>query len=391
MRIVHVTPYFAPAFVYGGPPRSVLGLSRALQRAGADVHVVTTSANGDGDLPDEVTRRGTFEGVPVTYLSRSFPKRDFRSAALGGVLDAVARDCDVVHVHGCWNFFGWGAARWCRRAGIPYVLSPRGMLYPWSFQQGRRIRKWMSYRAFERPALRRARFIHATTAQEAAVVAGLRLGNEIVVVPNGLDDLDRATLPRSEEFRARFGAQPDDFLTLFLGRLHPKKGLDTLIAAFRQTMPGPRRSVLLIAGAGDPRYLARLESDARDLVDAGRLAFAGHLTGDDRRLAFASADAFVLTSYSENFGLAVAEAMAAGLPVVVSRDCPWPEIETWRAGRWVDNTPAAVNEALRMLMADPVAARAMGENGQQEVRAHLNWPHLAAEMLRMYANATVTT
>ena len=387
MRIVHVTPYFAPAYVYGGPPRTVLGLARALLRAGADVHVVTTSANGVGDLPDEVTQSGHFEDVPVTYLRRSFPVRDFRSAALPGVLDAVALGCDVVHVHGCWNFFGWDAARWCRRVGIPYVVSPRGMLYPWSFQQGRRVRKWMSYHAFERPTLKRARFIHATSEQEAAEVSALGLGNQIVVVPNGLDDLDHAPCARSDAFRARFGAQPDDFLTLFLGRVHPKKGLDTLIAAFRQTIDAPRRGVLLVAGAGDAEYLNRLQAEARDLIDAGRLVFAGHLTGDDRRLALASADAFALTSHSENFGLAVAEAMAAGLPVVVSRDCPWPEIERWRAGRWVENTPAAVSEALRMLMADRFAARAMGENGRREVRVRLKWPHLAAEMLSAYATA----
>ena len=96
MRIVHVTPYFAPAFVYGVPPRSVLGLCRALQRAGADVRVVTTDANGATDLPASVTEQGHFEDVRVTYLQRSFPRRDFRSAALDGALDAVAAGCDVV-------------------------------------------------------------------------------------------------------------------------------------------------------------------------------------------------------------------------------------------------------------------------------------------------------
>ena len=106
----------------------------------------TTTANGATDLPASVTERGSFEDVPVTYLPRSFPKRDFRSAALDAALDAVADGCDVVHVHGCWNFFGWEAARWCWRRGVPYVLSPRGMLYPWSFRQGRWIRKWLSYR-----------------------------------------------------------------------------------------------------------------------------------------------------------------------------------------------------------------------------------------------------
>jgi len=385
MRIVHVTPYFAPAFVYGGPPRSVLGLCRALQRAGAEVSVVTTTANGATDLPAAVTERGSFEEVPVTYLPRSFPRRDFRSAGLDGALDAVANGCDVVHVHGCWNFFGWGAARWCWRHDMPYVVSPRGMLYPWSFRQGRWMRKWLSYQFFERATLRRARLVHATSAQEADVVAALGLGSDVVVVPNGLDDLDVSPLERSEAFRARFCAQPADFLLLFLGRVHPKKGLDTLIAAFRRTLADRRRSILLIAGSGERHYVESLQAAARDLIDAGRVVFAGHLTGDDRRLALASADASALTSYSENFGLSVAEAMAAGLPVVVSRDCPWPQIETWRAGLWVPNTPEAVGAALETLMSDPAAARAMGANGRRGVRAHLSWHHLAGEMLRAYS------
>jgi glycosyltransferase involved in cell wall biosynthesis len=386
MRIIHVTPYFAPAFVYGGPPRSVLSLCRALQRAGADVRVVTTSANGATDLPAAVTERGSFEDVPVTYLPRSFPRRDFRSAALDAALDTVADGCDLVHVHGCWNFFGWGAARWCWRHGVPYVLSPRGMLYPWSFRRGRWIRKWLSYQFFEAATIRRARLIHATTPQEAGVVAALGLGSEVIVIPNGLDDLDEPPPGRLDvdAFRARCGVQPADFLTLFLGRVHPVKGLDTLIAALRQTVADGRRATLVIAGSGEREYVERLETSARDLIGAGRVVFAGHIAGDDRRLALASADAFVLTSHSENFGLSIAEAMAAGLPVVVTRGCPWPQIETWRAGFWVDNTPEAVSAALQTLMGDRAAARVMGENGRRGVREHLSWPHLAGEMLRAY-------
>src|SRR2546428_12777202 len=110
MRIVHVTPYFAPAFVYGGPPRSILGLCRALRRAGADVAVVTTTANGSADLPATGTERPTFEGVPVTYLPRSFPKRPFRSGAPRRALDTVAGRCGLGHIPGCWNFFGGSAA-----------------------------------------------------------------------------------------------------------------------------------------------------------------------------------------------------------------------------------------------------------------------------------------
>ncbi len=385
MRILHITPYFAPAFVYGGPPRSVLGLCRALQRAGVEVDVVTTTANGADELPPSVTGQATFDTVPVTYVPRSFPKRYFRSAALTRVLDARHRGCDLVHVHGCWNLFGWTAARWCRRTGLPYVLSPRGMLHPWSFDHGRMETKWLSYWLVEAPTLRGARLLHATSQEESDVIAALRLGTETVLVPNGLDDLDAPVPDRSDAFRARFGVQPADFLVLFLGRLHPKKGLETLIEAFRR-LPAERVS-LLVAGTGEPEYIERLQTAARDLILAGRVHFAGHLTGDDRRLALASADAFALASHSENFGLSVAEAMAAGLPVVVSRNCPWPQIEAWRAGFWVDNTADAVGAALTTLIADRPTARAMGANGRREVRTYLCWDRLAGQMLRAYERA----
>src|SRR5207247_8597715 len=123
IRGLHVTPYFAPAFVYGGPPRSVLGLCRALRRAGARVDVVTTTANGSAELPPAVTEVATFDGVPVTYVPRSFPKQHFRAAALTRVLDAHAGGCDLGHVHGCWNRFGLAAARWWRRLGTAFVGS----------------------------------------------------------------------------------------------------------------------------------------------------------------------------------------------------------------------------------------------------------------------------
>jgi len=386
MRVLHVTPYFAPAFVYGGPPRSVLGLCRALRRAGAEVEVVTTTANGSAELPPAVTGQATFDGVPVTYVPRSFPKRHFRAPALPQVLDAHAGGCDLVHVHGCWNLFGWTAARWCRRVGMPYGLSPRGMLHPWSFEH-RPITKWMSYQLFEAPTLRGASFLHATSQQESDVIAELGLGARVVVVPNGLDDLEEPLPARSDAFRGRYGVQPDDFLVLFLGRLHPKKGLDTLIEAMRRLAIERPEARLLVVGTGDPSFVRSLQTLARDLIDAGRIRFTGHLTGDDRRLALTSADAFALTSHSENFGLSVAEAMAAGVPVVVSRNCPWPQIEVWRAGFWVNNDAISVSSALTALMSDRTVARTMGENGRREIRAYLCWDRLAGEMLQAYETA----
>jgi glycosyltransferase involved in cell wall biosynthesis len=386
VRVLHVTPYFAPAFVYGGPPRSVLGLCLGLQRAGAQVAVVTTTANGDTELPDDAAARSSVDGVPVVYLHRTFPRRHFRASGLRTWLAAHRRDFDLVHIHGCWNFFGRSAARWCRIAGLPYVLSPRGMLHPWSFAQGR-LRKAIAYRLVELKTLRAARFIHTTSDEESRVVSALGVAADIVMIPNGVDAAAPVPAVSVEQFRQRLGASPGDFMLLFLGRLHPKKGIDRLIAAFRQALKTVPNLYLVFAGSGDAEYLRHLRETTRDLEQPRRIAFAGFIDGDDRRFALASADAFVLTSHSENFGMGVAEAMAAGLPVIVSRECPWGQIEEWRAGCWVDNTPAAIAAAIEALASDPAAARGMGENGRRGVARSLDWKTLAAAMLGAYREA----
>jgi glycosyltransferase involved in cell wall biosynthesis len=388
-RVLHVTPYFAPAFGYGGPPRSVLGLCRGLRDAGAEVSVVTTTANGDDELPADAASRPTYDGVPVTYLARTFPRRYFAAASLPAVLAARSGAVDVVHIHGCWNLFGWAAAAWCRRAGVPYVVSPRGMLYPWSFEHTR-LKKTVAYRVKESTTLRCARFVHTTSDEESRVVAGLRIAREIVMVPNGVELPAPTPASAAAAFRQRAGASPSDFVVLFLGRLHPKKGVDRLVEAFRAARRVCPDAFLLLAGSGDDDYVCGLRESTRDLVADRRIAFTGFLDGDDRRLAFASANAFALTSHSENFGLGVAEAMAAGLPVIVTRECPWPQIEAWRAGCWVENRPDAIAGAIVRLAADRADAAVMGENGRAGVAQTLAWPALASRMLCAYRGALVS-
>jgi glycosyltransferase involved in cell wall biosynthesis len=302
------------------------------------------------------------------------------------MLTRCATGCDLVHLHGCWNAFGWAAAQWCRRAGVPYIVSPRGMLHPWSFRAGR-VKKWTSYRLLERPTLARARFVHATSRHEADDIGRLRLGVGVVVVPNGLEEIDVLPAGERDAFRTRFGFHGDDFVILFLGRLHPKKGLEILIEAVREVTAARPEARLLVAGGGDPGYVASVHTLAGDLVASGRVRFAGHLVGEDRRAALGSVDAFALTSHAENFGLSVAEAIGAGLPVVVSRGAPWPQIECWGAGFWVENTPQAVVGALTSLAADRPAAREMGERGRLAIRTHLSWDRLAADMLQAYSRA----
>jgi len=191
MRVLHVTPYFAPAFRYGGPPRSILGLCRSLGDAGVDVEVFTTTANGQEPLP--AAPAGTsYDGVRVRYFPLAWPKRYWRAAGLRSALEESTAAADLVHVHGLWNMTGWAGAACARAAGVPYVVSPRGMLQP-AARERHRTMKSLAYWGVERANLRSAAFLHATSSLEARELAAY--GPPVVAIANGVAPI------RSEERR----------------------------------------------------------------------------------------------------------------------------------------------------------------------------------------------
>ena len=384
MRVLHVTPYFAPAFVYGGPPRSVLGLCQALVRAGADVQALSTDADGDREIAPAIVARGEYDGVAVRYLPRAWPRTYFGARGVTAAVDRLAGTLDVVHLHGCWNVFNWLAARACRRRGLPYVVSPRGMLNAWSFEHSG-LKKRIAYWLAERPALRGASILHATSEDEGREIEALGLPAPVAVVPNGIDCVDTPSDPQAvSQFRQRYGFSDRDVVVLSLGRLHHKKRVDLLADAVGAARLGSPSVKLLVAGSGERQYEDELRARFHAQIADRAIVFAGRLEGDDRRLALAAADVFALTSESENFGLAVAEAMAAGLPVVVSRHCPWPQIEQWDAGFWLANDVAAIAGALVSLANDPALRRRLGDNGRRGVRRYLDWDRIATDMLNIY-------
>lgn len=387
MKILHATPYFAPAFVYGGPPRSVLGLCRGLARAGADVLVVTTNANGDTDLAVRTDDFTDVDGIRVRYLRRAFPRRYFGVRGFREASRSLLPGTAVVHLHGCWNALTWRTAWACRRARVPYVVSPRGMLTNWSLQHSG-LKKQLALEIVERRVLSGAALIHATTEAERRAIEDVGVRRPIVVVPNGIDPSSLvADSHVVREFRSRFAIDERDVVVLYLGRLHEKKGIDTLAEAVRLARSRTPEVKLIVAGQGDPRFEALLHARFAGLVQSKSLHFTGHLDGSDRAAAFAASDIFALTSHSENFALSVGEAMATGLPVVVSRECPWPQIDTWIAGRWVDNDVAAIAHAIDELARDPALRRRLGENGRAGVATHLTWDGVAAQMLALYARS----
>jgi len=380
MRILHITPYFAPAFVYGGPPRSVLGLCKGLQRAGVQVEVVTTAANGPTDLAPSPPEGSEYEGVRVRYLPVAFPRRFFGARMRGPVSTALAR-ADLCHIHGIWNVPEWSAARLARASGVPYVLSPRGMLQPAARTRGR-WRKAIAYRVLEQVNLAHADLLHATSDAEAAVLRSLGLNVPIVVVPNGVDTAAAASAPPG--FRERLGIPRDAFVVAFLGRIHPIKRLDLLASAFAAVRETHSDVHLVLAGPDERGHLASVMR--RLTAHAGCVHAPGALGEDDKWALLRAADVSVQCSDSESFGLAIVEAMAAGVPVVVTRTCPWPEIEARDCGFWVEHSAPALADAIRRLLADRPRRAAMGERGAAFARERFGWEAIGRRVAASYAD-----
>ena len=382
MRVLHVTPYFAPAFCYGGPPRSIFGLSRNLQRVGVAVQVFTTTANGKTDLPPSHPTGDRYEGIPVRYFPRIFPRRLFSAASLASTLATTICEYDLVHLHGLWNLPIWQAARYARWFGIPYVISPRGMLERAAVAQ-QQCRKHLAYWLIERRNLTGAAFLHATSAAEAYHLQRYNLQVPVITLPNGIEIRERPAISLSS-FRQRLGLGTSTKIVTFIGRLHAIKRIDLLIAAFRQVQEQLPNAHLVIAGPEEPGVASSVWRRGDNVNPA--VHWLGEVNEEEKWSLLSESTAFVLCSDSESFGLSVVEAMAAGVPVVVTRTCPWQEIETVGCGLWVPQERDAVASALHWLLTHPIEAQQMGTRGKDLARTRYAWEPIARTMAASYAN-----
>ena len=379
MRVLHVSPYFAPAFVYGGPPRSILGLCQGLQSHGVDVEVMTTTAGGASELPTADREPRAYDGVPAWYFPLAEPRRLWHAPGLRRALAHALTRFDLVHVHGLWHLPGWDAARLARRRGVPYVVSPRGMLEREALAI-RGGRKAVAFRLIERRRLQSAACLHATSRREAETLAAAHFGPPVVYAPNGINLAD-LTSDHPAPTLERFGITGRRFV-LFLGRIHPIKRLDLLAAAWRQL--GDREVSLVIAGPDEGGHREVLASSFAGL---DRIVWTGEVSRREKADLLSAASALVLCSDSESFGLSVAEAMAARTPVVVTKTSSWPEVEREGAGRWVTHDATAIARALGEILSDPALGRTMGERGRALVERDYTWPAIARVVMHAYEAA----
>jgi len=379
-KILHVIPSVGPH--RGGPSVLMHTLARALSQAGLEIHVATTDDNGPGRLrvPHGVPQQE--DGATFWYFPRQTRFYTF-SWPLTRWLARHVREFDLVHIHALFSYATLPAALLARRAGVPYIVRPLGTLNRWGIENRRPWVKRLSFRILESRILANAAGIHYTSEQELGEARELGVFARPLIVPNpvelpALDSRPPAALPRNRK------------VVLFLSRFDRKKGLDLLLAAFARVRRECPDAVLVLAGDGDPQWVATLKADAQRLHIESDIVWAGFLTGEEKWGALRGADVFVLPSYSENFGIALVEALACGCPVVLSDQVGiHGEITRAEAGLV---TPCRVDDlagALLQVLGDASLRRRMSENGIRLARRQFSLEAVARQLADAYAAVTL--
>jgi glycosyltransferase involved in cell wall biosynthesis len=362
MRVLQVIPSVSP--VHGGPSRAIVDIERALTARG--IEVTTVTSNDDGDAGTLIVPCGVPVATP--WATRwYFPRSSvfFKvSVGLGRWLRENITAFDVVHAHALFSFAPVAAAFMARRAGVPYVLRPLGVLAPYGMTRHHPFLKKASFALIERRLIESASAVHFTSAAEQAEAEALGLKCNGVSIPLGidLDPLVHGTVARQK--------RGDAFNLLFLSRIDPKKNLEGLLQALHLVSSKYPNIVLNIAGDGDPKYVDALRLLTRRLAIDGHVNWLGYVDGDRKSEVLVAASAFVLPSYSENFGIAAVEALAAGLPCLVSRGVAISnEIDKAGAGIAVGTTPVEIAAGIQKILDDgrgrpamSAAARALAES-----------------------------
>jgi len=377
LRILHVVPTYFPAVRYGGPIRSVHALAKAMAERGHDVQVFTSSVDGPNDLDVPLGQPVSLDGVRIRYFRVPFLRRLYWCPTLAQALRKDIDSFDVVHLHSVFLWPTWVAARIARRAGVPYVVSPRGMLGAQVIRGKSTLLKSAWIRLIEKRTISESAAVHVTAELEREEIQGIGLRTpRIRCIANGV------SWPASHSGLAE-GPFHDigKPYALFLSRIDAKKGLDRLITAW-QWVPG---LTLIVAGNDESGYREELEKVAAKCRVEDRIRFVGMVSDEHKWALYENAAMFILPSYSENFGNAVAEAMAMGCAVVVTPEVGLAElVRASGAGMVVDGAPRILAETIRALLQDSSRRRSMGERGRLAARQQLSWESAAGQMESLY-------
>lgn len=380
LKVLHVLPSLSPS--WGGPVSAVQGLTEALGQRGVECEVIATYGvlTGNKPSPPPISSAGLFKTDLLGWLWIGHAP---------GLAEAVRQQTamsDLVHIHELWHYPHWVAARIALERGVPYIISPHGEFSGWALRQ-KKLAKQMYAPSLLWPSLRRAKAIQALSEAEVQQVRDFGVPAPVHLIPNGVPTELTRTDPDKRAVVGMFPELRDRSIVLFLGRLQPQKGPDVLIEAWSHLARQCPNARLLLAGPSDARMEAGLKARAQQLALTATITFAGPLYGERKAAAMAGADLFVLPSRSEGQSVALLEALAASIPVVLTPPANFPDVAAVDAGVVSPLEPTALAAAMLELLSQPDRSKAMGARGRELVKQHFTWPRVAARVHEMYEQA----
>ena len=384
MKILHIIP--SVSLVYGGPSQMVVGLCGALAALGHSVTIVTTNTNGDrGQAPLDVPLGIPIQqdGYEILYFDCAPFKRYKFSIPLFQWLWHHATDYDIAHIHALFSPVSSIAATIARTKNLPYVLRPLGTLDPADLAK-KHLAKQLYAQLLEKANLAGAGAIHFTSDQEAKISHRFGTTTTDWVIPLGVQLPDPQQSP--ESLRSQYNIAPDRPIVLYMSRIEPKKGFDLLIPALAKLAQDTDFHFIL-AGANpqDPDYAQQIKTQVEMAIGSDRLTCTGFVSGSLKRDLLALADLFVLPSYYENFGIAVAEAMSVKLPVIVSDQVHIHSDITKSDSGWVCQcTVESLTQALKAGLNDRTTRKTKGQNAAHFANTTYSWPAIAPELIIKY-------
>jgi glycosyltransferase involved in cell wall biosynthesis len=354
---------------YGGPARSVLGLAKALGQANVEVGLWAA----DSSQPIGLNSDDSFSRLQLLQ---------------GTFASAIAEfgQPDILHDNGLWWAHNRQISRYSQCCKIPRIVSLRGMVEPWAMQH-KRWKKILAWHFYQQKHLQMATCFHGTADKEAQHAKELGLLPRCFTIPNGVDLLNSPSVVSTPSLpTASVALKPNDLKTqtaLFLGRLHPVKGLEPFIEAWAQVYP--KNWQVQLAGPDENGYQARLQTllERQGLTD--QFEFLGSVDNKQKVALLKQANLLIQPSYSENFGMSIAEALASGVPVLTTTGTPWEIIAQagcgWRVPLNLESLAEAIKQATDC---SPSQLQAMGRIGQRQIADNYSWTSVASHFLETY-------
>ena len=382
MKVLQVIPSLSRA--HGGPSNAIWSIASSVAAYGASMSLVATDNDGPGRRLSRESREAmsvAAQGVDVVLHRQT---SEFYTTSLPGLLWLAnnIRHFDVLHVHALFSFMPVAAAWLARLRGVPYVIRPLGTLGAYGLTVRRPGFKKMSLMLCERPLLRAAAAVHCTSEAERIEVMAVCPTAKTVVIALSVPPFERAA---DADVRALLGARYGGQVVLFLSRLDRKKNVEVLLDAFALLAAHRPAATLLIAGDGEHDYVASLKARADALGLAEQVIWAGRVDGSTKAAAFTAATVFALPSHSENFGIAAAEALAAGVPCVLSPGVAIADkVAEWGAGEVADMTPRATADALAVYLNSPQARTAASAAAKRLALAEYSTDVMGERLMTLY-------